>query len=189
MEIISAKKENLSIILKALKNGKVLIFPTDTVYGLICDATEEKAVERIFKIKKRKRTNPLAVFVKDVKAAKRISYINKEQEDFLKKNWPGAVTVILKSRKRLSKLVYKKGTIGIRVPDYKLLNLVLEKFRRPIAQTSANISGRGATGEIDKVLKQFSGKDRPDLAINAGNLAGSDPSKVFIFIDKPTRIR
>lgn len=184
MEIISAKKENFSVILKALKDGKVLVCPTDTVYGLVCDAANKKAVERIFKIKKRDRKKPLPVFIKDINMAKKFTYINKKQDKFLKENWPGKITVVLKGKKGLTGAVYKKGTIGMRMPDYKLLNLILEKFQKPIAQTSANISGKPAATKIKEVLSQFESIDvQPDLIINAGNLPKNKPSKIIDLIN------
>jgi len=191
VKIITAKKENLKKIITAFSKGQVLIFPTDTVYGLLCDAYNEKAVGRIFKIKKRKISKPLTVFVKDIAAAKRLAYINKDQEKFLKKNWPGAITVILKTKKpyKLSPLVYKDDTIGLRVPDYKLLNLILEKFNKPIAQTSANISGRSAVTKMKDVLEQFGNNDiQSDLIINAGDLPKNKPSKVIDFTKNKMKI-
>ncbi|MBU4274527.1 threonylcarbamoyl-AMP synthase [Patescibacteria group bacterium] len=188
MKIITAKKENLKIILKGLKSGKVLIFPTDTVYGLICDAENKKAVNKIFKIKERDKSKPLAVFVKNIVAAKKIVHINKKQERFLKNN---KLTVILKAKKpyKLSPLVYKKGTIGIRMPDYEVLNSILEKFKKPIAQTSANISGRMATTKIKEVLEQFKNqKVGPDLTIDAGDLPKNKPSKVVDLTKKQLKI-
>ena len=65
MEIIKKNKSNMGKVISALKNGAVLVLPTDTVYGLVCDATNKKAVEKIYKIKNRPRFNPLPVFIKD----------------------------------------------------------------------------------------------------------------------------
>ena len=67
MQIIKKEKINLKEIVKMIKQGKVLVFPTDTVYGLVCDATNKKAVEKIFKIKKRSKKKPIPIFVKNLK--------------------------------------------------------------------------------------------------------------------------
>lgn len=179
MEIITAKKQNLKITLSALKDGEILVCPTDTVYGLICDASNSRAVEKIFRIKSRPRTKPLPVFVKDIKMAKNYAFLDGKQEEFLENN---KITVILKAKKphKLSPLVYKKGTIGIRIPKYKFLNSVLDKFGKPLAQTSANISGAPATTKIKEVLEQFKNKKlKPDLIVDAGDLPESRPSKVI----------
>jgi L-threonylcarbamoyladenylate synthase len=175
MEIIKIHENNISEIIAALKNGAVLVSPTDTVYGLVCDATNEEAVKNIFEIKKRDKLKTLPVFVKDIKTAKKLAFIKKNHEKFLKDN---KITVILKARKEtLSKLVYKYGTIGIRIPKYKLLNLILEEFKNPLAQTSANISGKSDTTRINNVIEQF--RDKDIIIIDAGNLPKNKPSVIM----------
>lgn len=184
MEVAVLKKENLSKVLSFLKEGKVIVFPTDTVYGLICDAESNKAVEKIFKIKKREKTKPLPVFIESIGKAKKVAYINNQQEKFLSKVWPGAVTCILKAKKGLSELVYKEETIALRIPDYKLLNTVLKEFNKPLAQTSANISEGQPTTKIKDVLSQFGESEiQPDLIINAGDLPENNPSKIINLIN------
>jgi L-threonylcarbamoyladenylate synthase len=190
MQILQAKKENLKFAAECLKQGQVLVFPTDTVYGLICDATNEKAVERIFEIKQREKEKPLGVFIKDMAEAKKIAVINDSQKNFLKDNWPGPVTVILQAKKSaLSGLITQNGTIGLRIPDYRLLSLILKEFGGVIAQTSANISGRPATTRIKEVLEQFEGAEvQPDVVINAGDLPENKPSKVVDFSENKQKI-
>lgn len=191
MKIVKFSQKNLGIIVKkalmALRRGEVLACPTDTVYGLLCDSTNRQAVEKIFKIKKRDKLKPLAVFVKDIKAAKKLAFVDKGQEKFLRNN---KITAILKAKQKiLSPLVYKNDTIGIRIPDYKLLNSILKKFKNPLAQTSANISGNPPTTKIKEVLKQFAKqKTRPNLAIDAGDLPKSKPSKIVDLTGQKSRV-
>lgn len=186
------EKEAIQKAAEIIKNGGLVISPTDTVYGFLADARNQKAVEKIFKIKKRPKTKPLAVFVKDIKMAKKYAFINKKQGEFLKKNWPGKITIILKSKNNLPEgLMAKNKTIGIRISDYKLINLLLKKINFPLAQTSANISGNQATTRIKEVLEQFAGKRiKPDLIIDAGDLPENRPSKVIdLTNEKPLIIR
>jgi len=167
MEVI---QPNLRKAVKVIKSGKILICPTDTVYGLICRAGDKKAIEKIYKIKKRPKNKPLPVFVNTIVMAKAMAMIDKNQEKFLKKIWPGKTTVIFNSR--------KSGTIGIRIPDHKfVLNLV--KHTGPLMETSANISGMPPTTKIEEVLKYFKGrKYQPDLVLDAGDLKPAKPSQV-----------
>jgi L-threonylcarbamoyladenylate synthase len=178
MKLLKASKENLKEIITALKNGAVLVLPTDTVYGLVCDASNERSVEKIFEIKKREKTKPLAVFVKDISAVEKIAFVGEKAKEFLKDS---KITVILKAKNvdagRLSNLVYKDSTIGMRIPKHEFLNLILEKFDGPLAQTSANISGQGAIIEIDKIKSEFQNEDI--LIVDAGDLPGKKPSKVI----------
>jgi len=181
--------EKINAITKGLRRGKVAICPTDTVYGLIADATNKKAVEKIFKIKKRNLKKPVPIFVKNIKTAKRLAQINKQQEEFLRKVWPGRTTAVLKRKKGKNIYGVNKKTIALRLPDYKLVIILLKKLNRPLTGTSANISGKPVSIKIKEVLKQFKKqKYQPDLVISAGNLPKSRPSTVIDLTTSPYKI-
>ena len=184
MKIVQVDDENLDFVVgeavRALKKGKVLVCPTDTVYGLVADATNEEAVQRVFKIKGREKGKPLPVFVKDRKMAKQFAHINISQTKFLKNNWPGKVTAVLESTHVLPKELELHGKIALRIPDYELLNLLLKKVTRPLTGTSANVSGAPSCSSAQEVIAQFKReKYKPDLLIDAGRLPKSKPSKVI----------
>jgi len=186
---LNDSRDIVSEIVRHLERGDVLVLPTDTVYGLVCDAANEEAVRKIFEIKKRDIAKPLSVFVKDVEMAEKYAFIGQNQREFIGRNWPGVTTVILKSKPGLFELVYKDGTIGLRQPNYALLSKIMEVFPRPLAQTSANISGEGALTEISKILEQFNNLEtQPDLIIDAGDLAKNNPSKVIDFTNSNIKI-
>ncbi|XOB46669.1 MAG: L-threonylcarbamoyladenylate synthase [Candidatus Nealsonbacteria bacterium] len=182
MEILKAKTKNLVVAINIIKKGGVVVCPTDTVYGLIADAKNKNAVKKIFKIKKRVLKKPLPVFVKDLKMARSLADINKTQEKILKKVWPGKVTAVLKAKSTNLPIgiLSKDKKIGLRMPRYKLLNLLLEKLNYPLAQTSANISRKKASTKIREIVKQFKKeKYQPDLILDAGNLKPSLSSTVI----------
>jgi len=200
MSILKADQRNLQtivkIMVKSIKQGEVMVCPTDTVYGLIADATNGKAVKKLLKIKKRNTQKPIPIFVKDLKTAKKLALINKNQEKFLKKVWPGKVTVVLK-REKIKTSLYgiAKKTIGLRIPDYKLLNVLLKKLNYPLAETSANISGKPASNNIKEIINQFKnqpptifGGGQPDLIVDAGNLKPDKPSIVLDLTIWPPKI-
>lgn len=158
---------------KAIVSGKILICPTDTVYGLVCDAGNRQALKRLYEIKKRHPKKPVPLFVCDIKTAKKLASIGPEQEEYLKKVWPGKVTAVLKKKQG-------RGTVGLRIPRHAFLLALLRRVKRPLTGTSANIAGRPASTRIREVIGQFdAGKDRPDLIIDAGNLPESRPSRVI----------
>jgi L-threonylcarbamoyladenylate synthase len=165
MEVISPILQKAA---SAIKSGLILVCPTDTVYGLIADATNKKAVARIYQIKKRSKHKLLPLFVKDIRMAKKFYRINPAQEEFLKNNWPGPVTV-----------VFKKGKPALRMPDDKFL-LALMKRVGPLAETSANISGQPATTKVQEVIEYFKDqKYQPDIILNGGDLKSTKPSRVI----------
>lgn len=200
MRILRIAQKNFSKITKevtkSLERGEVIICPTDTVYGLLCDAFNEEAVRKLFKIKKRLLQKPVPIFVKNLKMAKKLAFINKNQEEFLKKFWPGKTTFIFKRKKRLPKILFgKKTTIGLRIPDYKLVNVLLQKLDKPLTGTSANISGRPFSTKIKEVIPQFKNqlptkfdREQPDLVLDAGNLKPAKPSTIIDLTHKKPKI-
>ena len=174
---------------KFIRQGKVIVLPTDTVYGLVADATNKKAVERLFKIKRRRKGKPIPIFVKDIKIAKKSALIDKNQERFLTKVWPGKTTAVLKRKQGIRLYGVDKKTIALRTPNYRFLNTLLKKINRPLTGTSANISGKSASTEIKEIINQFKNqKHQPDLIIDAGNLPKSRPSRVIDLIGKKPKI-
>lgn len=166
--------------IKSIKEDGVIIFPTDTVPGLICDASDKKAVKKLFKIKKRPKNKPLPFFVKDITMAKELAEINKDQGKFLKKSWPGKITVVLKRRGKQKIYGVNKNTIALRVPKYKFLNILLKEINLPLAQSSANITGEPIAKDIKHAVKIFEKrKHKPDLFIDDGVLRKSQPSKII----------
>jgi len=177
MKVLKVAPETIERTVQALEKGEVVAAPTDTVYGLLADATNETAVERVFQIKGRERGKALPVFVRDTEMAKELAHVSSEQEKFLKENWPGKITVILQSKHMLPKALELDGKIALRIPDYELINKILE---RPLTGTSANVSGQPSCSSAQEVIEQFQEREfQPDLVLNAGKLPDSNPSKVI----------
>ena len=184
MEIIKRSPKALNKTVFFLKKGGVVICPTDTVYGFLTDVTNKKAIEKIYKIKKRPKSKPLPVFVKDLKMAKDLAKIDEKQAKILKKFWPGKYTFRLK--RKPSKKLYgvDKKTIAIRIPKHKFLNDLLKKINRPLVQTSVNISTQEPLKNIDRIIAAFGKNKLLDLIIDGGNVKSAKPSKI---IDLTTR--
>ena len=174
--------------LLTLKNGGVVICPTDTVYGFLALALNKKGVDRIFKIKKRSKSKPLSIFVKDFKMAREIAFISESQEKFIKKHWPGKYTFILKRKSDIKLYGVKKDTIAIRIPKYKFLNDLLKKINKPLVQTSVNISGEPFLIKIGDIKAKFGQLKFKIIIIDAGNLKKSKPSKIIDLTSKNKKI-
>ena len=185
-------KKIVQRIAELIRQGKVLVCPTDTVYGFITDATNKGAVERLFKIKKRQKDKAFPIFVRDIETAKKLAQVDERTERFLKKVWPGKVTVILKLKgKSIKRKIYGVGkkTIGLRIPDYALIKLLLAKVNKPLTGTSANISGKPSSNKIREVIAQLRGQRiLPDLILDAGNLKKAQPSTVIDLTKKKPKI-
>lgn len=199
MNIIKVDPQNLRAsqygvekVRDLISRGGVVIAPTDTVYGLIADATNEDAVKRVFRIKQRPETKPLPVIVRDAEMAGQLAYIDKRLEGILGMIWPAAVSVVLQKKFNLPEIVTAgKNTIALRYPDYKLLHYLIQNVGKPLIATSANISGLQPSTKINDVISQFrSVLLRPDLVLDAGDLKFSEPSTVLdLSGEKPKIIR
>ncbi len=166
-------EEAIERTVSALKEGKLIIYPTDTVYGIGCDATNESAVNKLYKVKERNRDKPLSVLVGGLGQIIKYFDINGEELMYITKYLPGPYTFILKTKREMP--VSKNDKIGVRVPNYVFIRKVALKLGRPIVTTSANISGKNppkSIYELDEI------KDRADLIINGGTTKEQLPSTV-----------
>lgn len=189
-KIIKMNKEikTFAEIIKLLKAKKVVACPTDTVFGLLANAANPKAVNKVFRIKQRKPQNALPIFVYSMEQAKKIAYISKQQEKLLKKFWPGKITAVLKLKPNKLPKKYFKSTIALRIPKHKLVLKILKSFKKPLIGTSANISGKKTCLSSKCVEKQFKNKKNQPNLIISGKLKPSKPSTIIDLTKTPTQI-
>lgn len=166
---------------EAIRRGFVVIVPTDTVYGLAANALDEKAIARVFVLKKRPRTKPLPLFVKNIAMARKLAYISDDVSEKLKEFWPGPVTVVLYKKDIIPAIATAGGeTVGLRMSDHRVVNELVRAVDIPLTATSANISGIAPSHDINVILEQLSHEHiTPDLVLNAGVLPGRKPSTII----------
>lgn len=152
-------ESELNKIKEILDNDGVIIFPTDTVYGIACNCFSEKAIKKIFDIKKRPENKPINVLSNNLDKIKLVSKNISEKEKFLiDKYMPGALTIILDKNEKVSDILTAGlDTIGVRIPKNNISLRILENVSYPLATTSANISGDSAGIKITDFLKEFDG--------------------------------
>ena len=159
----------------AILRGEIIAVPTDTVYGLVCDARNEDAIRRLFAMKERPQEKAFPVFVRDIAMARRYAYVSDAKAKFLERVWPGAVTVVFHHKEKLPPvLTGGKDTLGIRIPHHPFLSLVLDRAGFPLAQTSANISAMPPAKSREEVEECFKDKkEKPDMIVDGGVLPGA----------------
>jgi len=168
---------NIDLIVDYLKRGLVIAYPTDTVYGLGCDAKSAEAIKRINKIKGERGIKPLLVLISDFKMLRKYCFVNLAQMEYLKKIWPGPVTVILKRRPNLpTELTGGLNSLAVRLPDNDFLTKIINEVGFPIVSTSLNKKGEKPLTSIKNIEKHF--KYLPDLAIDAGECKKIKPSRL-----------
>ena len=188
-KIIKYSKNSIRLLKQSLEDGNIIAVPTDTVYGLIADAYNEKAVNKIFKTKLRPKKLPLIIFVSSIEEAKKIGHFSKYDELLAKAFWPGDLTLIVK--RKCNKIFYGhklSTTVGIRIPNHKaLLNLLIET-KKPLASTSAN-SHKGKTPENIKELDIILNKEITYALVSNHKIAGSESTIASLINDKINILR
>lgn len=148
--------DDIKNALEVLNKGGIILYPTDTIWGIGCDATNEKAVERIYKIKKRQDSKSMLVLLDD--ANKIPSYINEMPEiawDLVELT-EKPLTIIYSGAKNLaSNLIAEDGSIGIRITNESFSQKLIQKFRKPIVSTSANTSGDPSPMNFSEINREI----------------------------------
>jgi len=147
-----------------LSQGKVIIAPTETTYGLLADATNVEAVHEIYRLKKRTSLKTMAIFVKSSEELSSFAYVRNEQlNQAICELWPGPVTFILKAKvDHWDGILSEKKTIGFRCSNHQFIKLLADVYGKPLTATSANISGQNINSE-DELLSTF--EDKIDLCV------------------------
>ena len=186
MKIIDLKQTAHSDVIdqtvKILKQGGLVIYPTETVYGAGVDATNQTAVDKLLKYKSRREGKPLSIAVSNQKMAEEYAQINQQAQEIYEQFLPGPVTVVSKALGSLAQGVASEfGTIGIRIPDYNLILDIVKNLKKPMTSTSANASGQRRPYQIKHILNNISDqqKNKIDLILDAGTLPPREPSTVI----------
>ena len=136
------KNKQVTKAVGILQNGGVIIFPTDTVWGIGASLKRPQAIEKLYQIKKRKKAKPTAVLVNSVSQAEQLGKITSRAKNMMQKYWPGGLTIIVKAKQKVPQIIQGEGkTVGLRMPDNQLVLEILEKLGTGIVAASANFSG------------------------------------------------
>jgi L-threonylcarbamoyladenylate synthase len=161
--------------------GGLIVYPTDTVYGLGCDPTNEGAVRRLVEAKGR-QTKPISVLCSSVHAAAKLVELDREALALARKFWPGALTIVAPVKRSLPALLHQgTGTLGVRVPSLPLCVKLIEACGGWLTGTSANISGSPTARTASEASTQLG--DRVDLVLDGGRLDGLESTVVRVGID------
>ncbi len=182
MKIIKQSEIDIAQIVGELKEGKTIVYPTETCYGLGCDATNAEAVEKIFAIKKRQSDKAVLVLVPDVEMVMQYVDWNEQLEELSQKYWPGPLTVVTKVKENTALpkgVLSSDNTLAFRVTEHPFAKELAEFLGKPLVSTSANISSHASPYDIESVLKMFENTDnQPDVIIDAGTLPHRSPSTI-----------
>ncbi|MFA5991200.1 MAG: L-threonylcarbamoyladenylate synthase [Candidatus Doudnabacteria bacterium] len=183
------KKHHQKIIhacVAALRQGKVVAYPTDTCYGLAVDTENLTAIKKLYQVKGRSFKKAVSIIPSSISAVKKIVIWNSLAEKLAEKFFPGALTIVSSIKYQVSRkgniklLSAGTGELGIRQPKNSIALDLAKYLKSPITTTSANISGQPECYSVEDLLKQFNKtKFKPDIIINSGQLAKRKPSTLI----------
>ena len=167
-------------VVECLREGGVVAYPTDTVYGIGCDIFNQKALKRIYQLKQRDPRKPFSFICSDISDITQYAQVSNFAFKIIKRHLPGPYTFVLEAtRVAPSLLMTRQHTVGIRIPDNAICNMIVRELGHPLVTTSANISGEDSLSdplEIERVLgKQL------DMVVDGGVLRG-EPSSVISLV-------
>ena len=164
---------------ETLLEGDILLYPTDTLYGLGVDALNSEAIKRLKELKGRDEGKPISVIISDMEMAETYAEVTPLAKRLAERFLPGKLTIILNAKNLHDELTGGTGTIGIRIPNHVFCLALAKEFGRPYTATSANIAGEESKRSVPEILAQFGEKAGGiGKVIDAGELMESLPSTV-----------
>ena len=183
MQIIPYYDIDVDNLASQLNAGEVIIIPTETSYGLVADATNKQAIERIFLIKNREHNKPLPLIFGSYEQVLEYCRIPDLLSQFAREYWPGPLSIVaspIDDRLQSNLSNDFEGTVAVRVTSDNTLQDIMQVFKKPLVATSANISGAETPYSSKELIDIFSkNKNKPDLLIDKGDLPVVKPSTLI----------
>jgi len=173
---VKCDEEGIKKTSQVIDEGGIVVFPTDTVYGIGCNPYNEHAVKKIYEIKSRAKVKSLPVLAYSIDIVKKIVTIDEFTEKIIEKNWPGPLTLILElTDQKLKESLNLQNKIAVRIPDSKCTLKLLAKCEL-IVGTSANISGNSSYTNPDDCIKDIKNYD---IFLNGGTITSKGESTII----------
>lgn len=172
-----------------LASGGVIVYPTDTVYGLGCDIFNKKAIEKIYQIKGKSFKQPLSFIVPDLKRISQYAIVSNKAYRIMRKLLPGPYTFVLPASRLVPKKISlnNRKTVGIRIPKNRVCMAILKEFSNPIITTSANLSGEDVLSDPHEINETIG--HSVDLIIDCGVLGITASTVVDLTQTEPVVLR
>ena len=151
-----------------IKQGKIVVFPTETVYGIGANGLDEKAVKKLYEVKQRPLNKPITLLVSNMEMVESVAKdITETEYKIMEKFFPGPLTIILKKKEIVPDIVTSgQDTVGVRMPSGEIARKLIEKAGVPLATPSANITGQPSGTDLQEIEKNF--KEKVDFYIDGG---------------------
>jgi L-threonylcarbamoyladenylate synthase len=172
-----------------ISSGGIVVYPTDTLYGLGVDVLNPDAVDKLHYLKSRDKKKPISILVSSIADMERYTVLTPHAKAFAEKYLPGALTLVLPARKEIPKELTFNGAIGVRIPDDPFSRAFAYMSEYPVTATSANIAGHVPPNTIQNIIQHFGPNIKDiDLFVDGGPRKSEPPSTVVAFVDDEPRV-
>jgi len=174
-------------VVRCLREGGVIAYPTDTTYGIGCSIFNKKGVERIYQVKQRDKRKPFSFICSDLAEVSRYARLTNVAFKAMKRCLPGPYTFVLEASREVPDLLTtRQKTVGIRIPNNRICMAIVQQLGAPIVTTSANLSGEEPVGDPYEIDRRFAGLD---LVVDGGVLATDVSTVISMVGDQPELLR
>jgi len=184
-EILEINEDSIKETVVILKEGGICVYPTETCYGLGCDATNENAIKKLREIKRMGNEKKISIIVSSLDMIKKYGRVTKRVEKIVNLFMPAPLTLIIKKKKIIPDIL-NKDEIAFRIPNNLVALRLVKEFGKPITTTSANVTTNPSIYTIDKIRKVFEGK--VDIILDGGDLPLELPSTIVDMTSKKAKI-
>ena len=188
IDAVNPSQRTLNQIVDILKDGGIIAYPTDTLYGIGCDIFNKSSIEKVYQIKKMPRYKPLSFICGDLKDISRYAQVSNSAYKIMKRLIPGPYTFILRATRMVPKIMLtRRRTVGIRVPDNEICLSLVRDLGNPIISTSASVTEDEIMSNPIDIDKKFG--HSLDMVIDGGILISEPSSMIDLTEDNPQIIR
>lgn len=188
MQILKTTEKNIVVASEIVRNGGLVVYPTETVYGLGCDPFNVQAVKRVFQVKG-DRKKPLPILASSISHIERVAYLSENAKCFVAKFWPGPLTVVLRKKSSLPDIVTcNQDSVGVRIPNNDVAIRLIQLSNGLLVGTSANKTGKKPSQAAEEATKQIG--QEVDVILDGGPASfGVSSTIVDLTSTKPELLR
>ena len=184
MDLVSCDEQGINQVLESYKKGKIIGFPTDTVYGIGCDPFNKNSISKIFDLKNRSDEKKFPILGYSKEDFEKIVQFNSKADKISERFWPGQVTMLLPIREEINDRIENNGKLAVRVPNNECLLSILKQCKL-IVGTSANISGEESIIDSHDYIMKL---PEIDVLVDGGKINSSGESTIIDFVDDGLKI-
>ena len=184
MDLVSCDEQGINQVLESYKKGKIIGFPTDTVYGIGCDPFNKNSISKIFDLKNRSDEKKFPILGYSKEDFEKIVQFNSKADKISERFWPGQVTMLLPIREEINDRIENNGKLAVRVPNNECLLSILKQCKL-IVGTSANISGEESIIDSHDCIMKL---PEIDVLVDGGKINSSGESTIIDFVDDGLKI-